>query len=79
VPIYEYRCTDNGVTLEVSHAMRERIETWGELCERTGHAPGKTPRDSRVEKIVSVPIAKGSSGPDFAPGACGPSCGCAGH
>ena len=80
MPIYEYTCPRNGVTLEVSHAMRDRVTTWGDLCERTGHARGATPADSPVEKVVSMPIAHGSNAADgeIPPGACGPSCGCAG-
>jgi hypothetical protein len=32
MPIYEYHCEDNGYTVEVSHPMANKLETWGELC-----------------------------------------------
>lgn len=76
MPIYEYRCDASGVTLEVSHAMSDSVSTWGDLCERTGHAPGNTAPSTPVEKVISVPIARGSDPPGSGPGPCGPACGC---
>lgn len=75
MPIYEYRCPANGRTIEVSHAMSETVRTWGELCELAANAPGGTPADSPVEKVVSLVAAgKGKSEPPAGP--CGSGCGC---
>lgn len=50
MPAYDYVCAANGEVVEVRHGMNERLETWGELCERAGHDPGSTPADSPVTK-----------------------------
>ena len=78
MPRYEYRCEASGRTVEVEHAMSERVSTWGELCERAGISPGRTPPDAPVEKLISLP-AIGSARPDAPPGPCGQSCGCHPH
>lgn len=54
MPTYEYRCEANGRQVEVRHKMAERLATWGELCERAGIAPGKTPPAAPVEKLISA-------------------------
>jgi predicted nucleic acid-binding Zn ribbon protein len=54
VPTYEYRCEANGRLVEVRHRMAERLSNWGELCERAGIAPGKTPAAAPVEKLISA-------------------------
>ncbi len=33
---YDYRCETNGQVVELNHSMNERLETWGEPCERAG-------------------------------------------
>jgi predicted nucleic acid-binding Zn ribbon protein len=53
MPNYDYYCESNGRTVEVSHRMAESLGTWGELCERAGLAPGKTPRSAPVRKLIS--------------------------
>ncbi len=73
MPRYEYRCEPNGELVEVSHAMSERLATWGEVCEHAGRELGNTPADAPVEKVISVGFVKGGSPPDRP---CGPSCGC---
>ena len=78
MPRYEYRCEASGRTIEVEHAMSDRVQTWGELCERAGIDVGGTPSDSPVEKLISLP-AIGGTRPDAGPGPCGPSCGCHPH
>ncbi len=81
MPIYEYRCDDNDITLEVSHPMSETLTTWGALCERTGHALGSTSPKAPIAKVISMPITHTSDAPKGPPigGGCGPSCGCVGH
>lgn len=52
MPLYDYLCESNGTVIEVSHRMNERIETWKELCECSGHPLGDTPADAPVRKLV---------------------------
>jgi len=87
VPYYEYRCAANGRTVEVRHAMSERMETWGEVTTAAGIEGGDTPADAPVERLMSVASVgapaghQGSSpGPGAGFGGCGPGCACAhGH
>jgi len=53
MPNYDYYCESNGRTVEVSHRMADSLGTWGELCERAGLQPGKTPRSAPVRKLIS--------------------------
>ncbi len=53
MPTYDYRCPSNGEVVEVQHGMDERISTWGELCRAVGRAPGNTPEDAPVERLIS--------------------------
>ncbi len=78
MPRYEYHCQESGRTVEVEHAMSERLSTWGELCRRAGVDPGDTPANAPVEKVISLP-AIGGSQPHSGPGFCGPACGCHPH
>ena len=80
MPTYEYRCPANGKTVEVSHPMAETVRDWGELCDRAGVQLGGTPRETPVEKAVSLGLVrsgKAAAGPSG--GSCGPSCGCHPH
>ena len=85
MPYYEYRCAANGRTVEVRHAMNERLETWGQLAAAAGVDLGGTPADSTVERLMSVaslghsePGSSPASGPGGAGfGGCGPGCACA--
>ncbi len=52
MPVYEYLCAANGISLEVEHPVSHRVATWGELCEIARHQPGDTPADSPVEKLM---------------------------
>lgn len=53
MPKYDYLCEANGQVVEVSHAMQERLSTWGELCARSGQPQGDTPADSPVKKLIT--------------------------
>ena len=55
MPNYDYFCPVNGRRVEVFHKLAESISSWGELCQRAGLAPGDTPADSPVEKLISAP------------------------
>lgn len=54
MPTYEYQCEANGRVVEVSHKMAEKINTWGELCQRAEIHPGKTDTKSPVTKLMSA-------------------------
>jgi len=51
--VYDYHCQANQRTVEVHHAMSERLQTWGELCERAGIDPGDTPLDAPVTRLIT--------------------------
>ena len=53
MPTYDYRCDDNGRTLEVRHPMNAKLRTWGELCELLGIKPGDTPKGAAVRKVIT--------------------------
>ncbi len=53
MPTYEYFCPENEQTVEVLHKMSEKLVTWGELCERSGTDPGKTPSSSPIQRMIS--------------------------
>jgi predicted nucleic acid-binding Zn ribbon protein len=64
MPLYEYRCPENGQEIEVLHAMSQTIQSWGELCSAAGLPLGDTPPTSPVSrKISSVGLSfpKGNS------------------
>jgi predicted nucleic acid-binding Zn ribbon protein len=52
MPLYEYHCEANGLTIEVVHRMAERFETWGQLCAHARRDLGDTPADAPVRKLV---------------------------
>ena len=77
MPYYEYRCPDNGRTLEVRHGMNERLQTWGDLVAHADADAGDTALDAPVEKLMSAPVPlTGSSGESGFQG-CGSGCACA--
>jgi len=53
MPVYEYRCDENGKTIEVNHAVGSRIRTWGELCYTAQIALGNTDPLAPVRKIIT--------------------------
>ena len=75
MPRYEYRCEQADRTVEVEHAMSERLTTWGEVCDRAGIGLGGASADAPVEKLISLP-AIGGAKPEQGPGPCGAGCGC---
>ena len=52
MPLYDYFCEENGVTLEVVHGMSQRFETWGQLCEYAKAELGDTPADTPVQRLI---------------------------
>lgn len=81
MPTYDYHCEQNSQTVTVQHSMKEKIQTWGELCQRAGVEPGKTPANTAVERVISggiaLPIATQAPALPMA-GCCGNPTGC-GH
>jgi hypothetical protein len=53
--MYEYYCNDNDVCLEVIHGFKEKIETWGQLCQLAGAPLGETPAETPVTRLISAP------------------------
>ena len=83
MPYYEYRCTANGRTLEVRHAMDERLDCWAEVAAAAGVELGDTPADAPVERLMSAAMVGASGAHEQShalnagfPG-CGPGCACA--
>jgi hypothetical protein len=62
MPVYNYYCPANDTALEVHHGMREDLHTWGELCARLGLAPGDTPVDAPVERLLYAPALHSPAG-----------------
>lgn len=78
MPTYDYFCEANGQRVEVSHKMSESIGTWGELCQRANIAPGETPADTPVRKLISGGAVIGASAlknPEPPPSCGGGGCG----
>lgn len=51
MPVYQYKCPENGRMLEALHPMDVTVTTWGELCRWAGVFPGSTDDDTPVERI----------------------------
>ncbi len=75
MPTYEYGCKANGRQVEVRHPMAERLQTWGELCERAGIAPGKTDPSTPVEKLISAGFIHAGKSSASEPVCAAPECG----
>ena len=52
MPTYEYHCDENGRSVEVSHSIGERLNTWAEVCERAGVESGDTADDAPVRRLI---------------------------
>lgn len=55
MPRYDYRCDDNGKTIEVVHGIAFEVKNWGELCELAMIETGDTPVDASVRKVITTP------------------------
>jgi hypothetical protein len=53
MPTYDYKCESNGRMVEVNHRMSEKMETWGQLCEKAGIEPGDTSPDAPVTRMAT--------------------------
>jgi hypothetical protein len=82
MPTYDYVCVTNNKTVSVQHGMKDKVSTWGELCQRAEADPGDTPLDSPVERVISGGIALPIAGaiPQLPmAGCCGNPSGCGHH
>jgi hypothetical protein len=63
MPLYEYFCDENGLTIEATHSMDVRLKTWGELCYVSRYPLGETDPLAPVRKVIrkapgiSVPVS----------------------
>lgn len=55
MPVYEYRCDDNGQTVTVKHGMDYVIRNWGELCFAAQVPMGDIDFEAPVRKLMSAP------------------------
>jgi hypothetical protein len=63
LPRYDYRCDDNGQTIEVVHKISTVVATWGDLCDLAGIDPGETVKSALVRKVImTAPMANTPSG-----------------
>ena len=80
MPEYDYHCPSNGRTIEVRHGMTERLTTWGEVCERAEIEPGKTPKNTPVERALGTGVVRSapdkSQSPQLPPRGGGGGCAC---
>ena len=83
---YDYFCEENQQTVPVSHGIRERLATWGELCAKAGIDLGATPAETPVERLISggLLVSTGSKGGSPLPlpmagGCCGRPSSCSHH
>ncbi|OMH38134.1 zinc ribbon domain-containing protein [Motiliproteus sp. MSK22-1] len=77
MPTYDYRCTATGECYEVHHSIKEKLSTWGELCQITGRDAGDIALDSPVERLATggqVVSRSALNNPDLPPCTSGNGC-----
>ena len=55
MPRYDYFCEKNQQTVEVTHPIATRLQTWGELCELAGIELRDVPAATPVRRIITTP------------------------
>lgn len=76
MPTYDYHCAANGRTVEVKHAMSEKVRTWGELCALAGLPLETTPAETPVAKqLAATSIGGGIKAPSMPTPSAGGGCG----
>jgi hypothetical protein len=53
MPTYDYHCKTNDQIIEVKHSMKEKLKTWGELCDKAGIDIGNTPAETEISRIIT--------------------------
>ena len=77
MPSYDYFCPANGRTVEVRHSMKDKLQTWGEVCQLAGLPLDEVAADSPVQRLISGGAYVSSSALKNPEPACG-SGGCGG-
>ena len=54
MPRYDYYCDANGKTIEVTHSIATKLNSWGELCAAASIEPGDTPGDKAIRIIITT-------------------------
>ncbi len=62
MPFYDYFCKENNRTVEVKHDTKTHLKTWKEVCESAGIELGKTKPQALVERVISFPQVKSTTG-----------------
>jgi hypothetical protein len=55
MPTYTYFCTANNKTVEVSHTIKAKLETWGEVCYVGQISLDDTDPMASVERVIKSP------------------------
>lgn len=55
MPIYDYFCEANQLTVEVQHPMNTTLRTWGEICYVAQIPLGETDPLADVRKLIRAP------------------------
>lgn len=55
MPLYDYFCEANGLTVRVRHRMAVELSTWGEVCYAAQVPLGETDFLAPVRKVLSPP------------------------
>ena len=65
MPVYEYFCEANGLTIDVTHGIDAVLETWFEVCYVTQHPLGETDPLAPVRRVFTrapgVSVAKSNA------------------
>lgn len=54
MPVYEYYCEENDLTVEVVHPMSVKLHTWGEVCYVSQISMGDTDPLAKVRLIFKT-------------------------
>ena len=55
MPVYEYHCDANGLTVEVAHPMDVSLGIWGEVCYVARIPLGDTDPAAPVRRVITSP------------------------
>lgn len=55
MPVYDYFCAANGITVAVKHGIDLELSTWGEVCYAAQLTMGDTDFLEPVRKVISAP------------------------
>lgn len=55
MPLYTYFCPSTNQKLDVTHSIKDKAQTWGELCQLANLEPGETPLSAPVRRLICAP------------------------